>query len=282
VVRTEIPPSKISDKDAVRAEAARMCDIIESHPLPCVLKLPQAFGGQGVFIVKDKAELEEAMEVLRPEVEKMILQLTESNPSLHSNGVVIQDFIRTDKCEGVNFFVTKSGKAVFLGAAPQQLDEANQWCGSRICYTEQPAKEKKYIGIVDKVVKALHEKKYFGPCGIDVIHSPEGEQLVIDLNPRISASYQLPLLKGHFQDRLGLPEASLYFPLGLTCSREQFEAAFQQEIADGKIVICGWCESMGGPGNKYRFTLASVAVAGKTDEELRELSGRVLKFRIQK
>ncbi|KAA8652368.1 hypothetical protein EYZ11_006463 [Aspergillus tanneri] len=282
IVKTQLHPSKLGNPDLVRREVDRMLDVIQQHELPFVLKFPQAFAGQGVFIVQDKVDLEKTVSVLRPEIEKLILQLTESNPSLATNGIIIQEHIPTDTCEGVNFFVTKSGRPVFLGVGRQQMSEKHQWYGSRISYADQVEAGRKHASIVETVARALHERGYFGPCGIDVIQANDGQQLVIDLNPRVTASYQLPLLKRHFYERLGFSEAVLYFPLGLTCNRETFEEQFADELLAGRIVVCGWCESRGGPLGMFRFSLTSLVLAGRTEEDLEDLISRVNEYKIHK
>ncbi|KAE8378013.1 hypothetical protein BDV26DRAFT_198905 [Aspergillus bertholletiae] len=282
IVKTELPPSRLGNPDLVRQEVDRMLDVIQQHELPCVLKFPQAFAGQGVFIVQDKVELEKIVKVLRPEIEKLILQLTESNPSLATNAIIMQEYIPTDTGEAVNFFVTKSGRSIFLGAGRQQMSEKHQWCGNRISYADQNEARQKFASIVETVARALHEHGYFGPCGIDVIQTQDGQQLVLDVNPRVTASYQLPLLKRHFYDRLGFGEAVIYFPLGLRCNRDKFEELFADEILSGRIVVCGWCESRGGPLGMFRFSLVSLALAGRTEEDLDELISHVNEYKINK
>lgn len=224
------------DPAETSAEVTRMLRAVDAYKLPFVVKLPQS-SGRGTFIVTSEADRARVTEILRPQLQEMLEQVTEANYRLHPCSLVLQDYL-AGKVVGLSLFVTRKGRPIFVGCCKQKLNEDGRWTGGSILYANQAELRQLYAGSMEKAALFLHQKGYYGPAGIDVLTNAAGEQYIIDLNVRITGSFSLGLLAGHFTKR-GLDRAMVeaaYFP----CSRPAFEEAFAREIQDGRIIITAW------------------------------------------
>uniref|UniRef100_UPI001F1C8B36 hypothetical protein n=1 Tax=Paenibacillus sp. EPM92 TaxID=1561195 RepID=UPI001F1C8B36 len=79
--------------------------------------------------------------------------------------------------------------------------------GGCISYPEQPQLQEEYAEIMDDLARFLHSKGYYGPAGADIMISPNGRLLVIDMKIRVTRTLQLGCLRSHFLQR-GLSEAT--------------------------------------------------------------------------
>jgi hypothetical protein len=222
-------------------EIARITGYIEQYQVPFMVKLPQSISGMGTFAVtceSDRTRVVKAL--LSTRLEVLLRQLNQTNRHLHPCSIVLQDFV-DGPVVALSMFVTKStDQPIFIACCEQLFDNNAHWIGGTISYAQQAGFQKTFSTLMGKVADFLHRKGYHGPAGIDIVtdrHS--GEQLVIDLNVRVTGTYHLGPLRGHFFTRRGLSEAAVTsgdFP----CTRDEFEEAFSEEIHQGSLIVSGW------------------------------------------
>lgn len=71
-----------------------------------------------------------------------------------------------------------------------------------------------------------------------VTEQRSGEQLIIDLNVRVTGTFHLGPLRGHFtRRRMG---AAALITCAFACSRDVFEESFAEEIQNGSLIVTGW------------------------------------------
>jgi hypothetical protein len=170
-------------------------------------------------------------------------------------------------------FVTKAGETVFLGCCEQLLDDKRQWIGGRISYDEHDELSREYADIAKQVGDLAHQNGYFGPMGVDVMTGADGQHLAIDPNPRVSGSAPLCLLRKHFFETRGLSQAALFFPVFITCTRDEFEHRFRSAMMDGSLVIIGWSRD-----ELRGYSASAFILAATSKEELQAFRKQVAKY----
>ena len=98
-----------------------------------------------------------------------------------------------DKEYNCGFYVNKSGEMWWLGAA---LVMKNKGSGTCRIYSapDQPTLEDQLKPSLVPVAKSLHQEGYFGIVGCDLLVDRDGNQYVIDINPRLNTSTIIFLL----------------------------------------------------------------------------------------
>lgn len=236
VIDTILQPSRVHDSATTTAEAARMAQTLDTYKMPFLVKLPQS-SGKGTFILSTETQRTELKEMLQLQLEHMLGQLTDVNYDMHPCSLVLQDYI-AGKVVALSLFITRAGRPIFVGCCRQKFNSDGHWVGGSISYKKQEKFRACYADCMEQTAKFLHGKGYYGPCGIDILTSLSGKQYIIDLNVRITGTYNLGLLTTHFTQR-GLHKSMLkaaYF----SCSRAEFEQHFASEIQQGRIVITAW------------------------------------------
>lgn len=260
VIDTILNPNKIHHLDDLNEEICRMLTPISERGLPFVVKVPQAIGGVGTFLVQTETERKSAIERLRGELPQMLQDFNPQNQHLHPCCLITQNFV-SGETVGISIFVTQKGKGVFISCWKQVMSERGTWAGGIICYTEQPKLERKYAAIIDQIALFLHNRGYYGPAGADVLTDGNGMHLIVDLNVRVTGSYSLGCLRGHFERR-GLSFALLY-SFTVHCNQSDFRKRFQKEMTDGSLVIQAWTSNL--PDGS---SMVSVNIAAPSQAEL--------------
>ncbi|PLB49979.1 solid-state culture-specific protein-like protein [Aspergillus steynii IBT 23096] len=236
VIDTHLSPTHTFTDSELTEEITRMTAPIRTTNLPFILKVPRVASiGQGTFIIRSETDRVAANAVFQDTVRKMLMDLTPSNAHLSPCNLVMQDMVDGETV-GITFFVTQSGQAIFNCCTRQEVDGAYCWSGGLVSYNEQEVLEERYREIIATVARFLHRNGYFGPAGVDVMTDSHGEQLVVDLNVRITGTYHLGPLKGHFAKR-GFVEAAGLANQRIRCSRGQFEEVFGDELRDGSLLV---------------------------------------------
>jgi predicted ATP-grasp superfamily ATP-dependent carboligase len=198
----------------------------------------------------------------------MLRNINPKNAHLDPCCVLVQDMI-PGEAVALSLFVTRDGKAVFNACCPQLVDAEGNWGGGFVDYREQEQLRKEYSTIMEQIAGYMHKLGYWGPMGADIMTSLEGQQVVIDLNVRVTGSHPLGVLKGHFQRR-GLNIAVLLFPLMLELTREQFEVEFKEELHFGSLVVNAWVHM-----RDRKTSMTTVTIGAKDKEGLDKLMERV-------
>lgn len=247
-----------------------MTQPIRDHPLPFIVKVPRVTSvGQGTFIVLTETDRSSVYAVFVEEVKAMLLALRPSNESLRPCNVILQEMI-SGETVGLTFFVTQTGRAVFNCCTRQEVDDAYCWAGGLISYDEQPGLERQYRATMDTVARFLHRNGYFGPAGVDIMTDETGTQLVVDLNVRITGTYHLGPLRGHFR-RQGFVEAAALATHRLRCTQAEFERRFADELRRGCVLVTAWVHAR-------EVSLATITVAARNRPGLRALIEKVSGF----
>lgn len=265
------PPSQIIDPCLIDSEdqillekgIAQMVGSIDKHRLPFMVKLPQSISGMGNFAISTEADRDRVKTLFTAQLGTMLRQLNRFNHHLYPCSMVLQDFI-PGPVVALSLFVTQRGQARFIACCEQLFDEQGHWIGGSISYQQQAGLREAFAVITDKVAAFLHSNGYHGPAGVDIVTDHRsGEQLIVDLNVRVTGTFHLGPLMGHFT-RHGLFEAAMTmgdFP----CSRDAFEERFAHEIRNGSLIVSGWVHS-----ELSRFSHAAITIGARNSYELKE------------
>lgn len=275
------PPSEAVDPvlsdvrdDKWRAEqVTRMIDCIRAKPLPFVVKLPRATGGQGTFIIREETERSESLVVLQKEIDRMLTKVTDANAHLYPASFVLQEMAPGSSL-AISIFVTKSGDAIVTSCCDQYVDAKGQWGGAHISYPKQEGYKSEYTPIMQKLAQFAHKYGITGPIGADVMTNEKGEHLIIDINTRVTGSHPLGFLTKHFNVERGFNEAAIC-PVPMTMTMEAFKEMFKTEFEQGRLIIAGWCH---GPG--MQSSMSTIIVGGEDEARLGELIGRLRALRV--
>ncbi|KAL8653801.1 MAG: hypothetical protein Q9210_001883 [Variospora velana] len=260
---------------------------VSVYPIPFVLKNQQTFGGGGIFVVSSSEELSKLKATLSIQIlPKLLSEVNASNAYLKPATLILSEMI-TDPISdwGLTFFVTKSGKCIFLAVTEQIVDPTKAWIGSKISYLAQGDLEKKFTPVMQDIGAWLHAYGYYGPCGADILETratskPE-ESLttmqIVDLNIRTSGSLVLGLLKGHFSVRRDLHEASS-FSITATMTREAFVEKLANEHEEGRMVIVSWFEDLEF-GLSYGNVVVGAPDAEALEKEVAKIKGLASEIR---
>ncbi|RDL35778.1 uncharacterized protein BP5553_06390 [Venustampulla echinocandica] len=257
----------LRDPAGLQHEIERITNHLDIHRIPFVVKLPQSLSGHGTFTVLSEAERKQVKAVFGARIRKMLEGINASNYHLHPSSVVLQDYIQGPEM-ALSLFVTRMGRPIFISCCKQRFDEQGHWVGGSISYAQQSSLHQTYAKTIEKVAQFLHKKGYYGAAGVDVITDSLGKHYVVDLNARITGTYQLGLLSEHFVQR-GLETAKLmagYFPY----PRTTFEKAFCREIQDGSLVITGWAHD-----DSMQLSYGAITAGGRKFSDTDGLLARV-------
>ncbi|KAF4266997.1 hypothetical protein KXW39_006191 [Aspergillus fumigatus] len=270
------PPSRVidtilgdsEDPTLLTIEIARMTAPIDQHQIPFIVKLPQSISGMGTFAVTSETDRTRIKAMLTTQLGAMLRQLNQTNRHLHPCSLVLQDFV-DGPVVALSLFVTKTGKPFFVACCEQLFNHHSHWIGGRISYRRQDWYRKTFCALMGKVAAFLHRKGYHGPAGVDiVIDQRSGEQLVIDLNVRVTGTFHLGPLMGHFTRR-GLFEAAMTSG-HLFCTRDEFEEIFLEELRQGSMIVSGFVHN-----ESQSKSHAAITVGARDHDSLQEYLERV-------
>ncbi|KAK5805752.1 hypothetical protein VI817_000010 [Penicillium citrinum] len=262
------------DPGLLTREIVRMTDPITQHEIPFMVKLPQSISGMGTFAVTSETKRTQIKARITTQLGAMLRQLNYTNAHLHPCSIVLQDFV-PGPVVALTMFVAESGHPIFIACCDQLFDENSHWIGGSISYRQQEGFRKKFGALMAKVAVFLHRKGYHGPAGIDIVTDRRnGEQLVIDLNARVTGTFHLGPLAGHFTQR-GLFEAAMTTG-DIYCSREKFEEFFAEDMHRGSLIVSGWVHD-----ESRRYSHAAITVGAADSDGLQDYLRRVRDFGLQ-
>lgn len=268
VIDADIEPNDVHGLNQLQQTINRMLEPLDTYRIPFVVKLNQSVSAKGVYIVLSEAHRARIKEILSMQLHGMLAKVNAVNKHLHPSSLILQDYIPGNVVV-LSMFVTPKGRAVFIACCQQRFDKEGYWIGGNISYPDQETLKKNFAIITDQIAQYLHQRGYYGPVGADIVISEAGQHFVVDLNVRVTGTYSLGPLAGHFTKR-DLTKAAIITEF-FTCSRIEFETTFKAEITDGTFVICGWVreEAIG-------LSHGAIIVGATDDTELEKLVARVL------
>lgn len=253
----------------------RILNILQDHP-PYVLKLTQSLSSVGTLIVRNDEERAKVKTQIEQYLREYLPRVTQENAHILTTALILSDCIPGETM-ALNFFVKHDGSVVFLGACHQQSTGESGRQATAITYADQPQLEKKYRQVLDKIGRELHQEGYYGPVGADIMENPDdGTLFTIDLNVRSPLSFVLYNLRGHLNRERGFAMSLVYECIMLTLSRDDFESTFTQEMQDARIILIGSTQLSGKEGWAH-----GMIVAGADQEELDEISDRILQYEVE-
>lgn len=270
VVDVALPLDQLQDDTKMGQEISRMLELIDTYNTPFVVKLPQSVAAMGTFAIRSDDDRERVKAILSTHMRLMLRQINAANYHLNPCSLIFQNFVSGTEV-ALSFFVTQTGRCIFVGCFDQEFDKQGRWTGGSISYPDQPALEEKYATTMEKTAKFLHEKGYYGPAGVDVLTDSQGNQYIVDLNVRLTGLCHLGFLKGHFTSR-GLDVASTVTGF-FTCSREKIEEIFCNEFQMGSLVIISWSYD-----DLMKLSCGAIGVGGKTASDIERLAARMHEY----
>ncbi|EFQ99433.1 hypothetical protein MGYG_02445 [Nannizzia gypsea CBS 118893] len=270
VVDVALPLDQLKDDTKMGREIARMLELIDTYHTPFVVKLPQSVAAMGTFAILSDDDRVRVKAILSTHMRVMLKQINVANYHLNPCSLIFQNFVAGTEV-ALSFFVTQTGRCIFVGCFDQEFDKEGRWSGGSISYPDQPALEEKYATTIEKTAQFLHEKGYYGPAGVDVLTDSQGNQYVVDLNVRLTGLCHLGFLKGHFTRR-GLDVASTVTGF-FTCSREMVEKAFYNEFQGGSLLIIAWSYD-----DSMKLSCGAIGVGGKSASDIERLAARIREY----
>jgi hypothetical protein len=269
----QLTAEEARDEAKVEQEVECFVQAVRSEPLPFVIKFPQSVTGQGVWFISDEEKRESRMELLRKEVGSMIRALTPENEHLNVVSLLFQQLVVDGRTNNMSFFITPTGRPVFVSCCEQIVDSVGIWKGSTIDYDRQRELEADFTPLMNKVAAHVYKQGFTGGMGFDCMTDKDGNQLVVDMNVRLTGDFFMGPLRSFYKSR-GMRYSYFISPLVFAGDRDAFEELFDAELKAGKMIILGWCRGKArGLGSTY--SVCSFSIGGTNMEEMFELGERV-------
>ncbi len=160
IVDTVLGPAQISDHEIVDFEVQRMMSRIRAHQPPFVIKMPQAASGQGTFVVRTKADRNNAIRTLEPETKRMLNQINSLNAHMSPCSLILQSLI-PGEAVALSLFVTKSGRPIFNACCSQLFEANGRWAGSFCDYHKEETLRAQYADTAAKLGVYMHKMGYW-------------------------------------------------------------------------------------------------------------------------
>ena len=274
IVDTVLGLAQVSDQDLVDSEVRRIMSRIRARQPPFVIKMPQSIGGHGTFMIRTDADRTDAIRILGPETKRMLGQINSRNAHMYPCSLMLQRMIPRGERVALSLFVTRSGRAIFNACCHLLMDLNEQW-GDFVDYSEQDALQVKYADRTNQLSAYAHQRGYWGPMGADILTDVDGQQLIVDMNVRMTGCHPLGALRGHF-GRLGLKVAATLFLSILRLTRDEFDLQFGAELHFGSVVVIAWVHM-----RDKKTSMTKLTLAAEDKEKLDELIEKVKMFELK-
>ena len=266
VIDTLLRPEEVHDDMKLQREIARVVKLLDMRRLPFMVKLNQSLGGFGATSVSCEEDRNRAKALVSAYLRKVLPQINAVNQHLHPCSLVLQDFV-AGPAVGFSMFVTRKGRAIFVACVQQHFNNEGYWAGASVSYSDQEDLRQRYAKPMEEVAKFLHQNGYYGPAGIDIM-TDAATQYIVDINARITGSYHLGPLMGHFTQR-GMGQATAIKDHFLL-PRAMFEKTFAREIREGSLIVTGWARN-----ESLSLSQVAVTAGGRDALEVESLIARI-------
>ncbi|ESO12476.1 hypothetical protein HELRODRAFT_159014 [Helobdella robusta] len=169
----------VHSKKFIEEIPCRQADTLSELEFPCVLKVCRSSGGHGTWVLQDRSQFDYWNKNIQETMPNADLTVTK----------YVENVVANFCC---HVYLFKNGQWRWIGVTEKILNH-EIWVGAFVEMDKQVAHEKLTHETIKPVLKALHEKSYFGIVGIDVLVDETAKQYVIDINPRIVGSTPLLL-----------------------------------------------------------------------------------------
>lgn len=225
----------LHSKEVIEKIDCPQAAVLDEILVPCIVKLTHGYAGlSNFFVLKDG----DGDSVLADIEQKW-------NNAPYVVNSIIED-IRSDF--GVQFYLRKNGNAVWLGFTQQRFDEAGKWSGGCFSADQQERYFDDLAKMIQPAAEYLHAKGYFGVVGIDVVTNGDGEQFLVDVNPRLTGITPFLMASRMFAEK-GLSEgvyfASFKFNGSLDQLTEKAESFAHKEPLTRVVVLSAFEDPSG-------------------------------------
>ncbi len=163
---------------------------------PCVLQIPDSMGGEGTYFVNDRADVDALVrDRLLPLRGELLLREAVVGRPLGLTLFISEDCVALSAARLQCYYPPRGGGLCFAGIQWQPTSALDSALRARL------DDRLLHLGLL------LHQAGYRGPANIDLIATPDGEPLIIECNPRLSAA--TPQLFRHPALLHGLPAGRL-------------------------------------------------------------------------
>jgi len=233
--RQVVPPEvnyRLHSKEILESIDFPQAKVLDQVAPPCVVKLSHGYAGLGNFFIRsafDESMMREQVAQQWPDARLVFNELIEN---------IVGD-------TGIQFYLRKDGSVVWLGLTQQQFNAKARWSGGVFSACEQEEGRKRYCDAVLATARCLHSHGYFGVVGIDVLTNADGQQFLVDVNPRLTGVSPFLMASRRFADQgmnEGVYVASQTFAGSLD---ELFQAAesISQTNGDAIVLVLSACEN---------------------------------------
>ena len=241
---------RLHSKEIIESIDFSQAKVLDQVTPPCVVKLSHGYAGLGNFFIRnafDESMMREQIAQQWPDAKLVINQLIEN--------------IAGDT--GIQFYLRKDGSVVWLGLTQQQFNAKARWCGGVFSACEQDDGRRRYESAVLATARCLHSHDYFGVVGIDVLTDKQGQQFLVDVNPRLTGVTPFLMASRRFADQgraEGIYVASQTFAGSLD---DLFTAAESINAArdDATVLILSACENTDTPTTICHLSVSSMSQA---------------------
>ena len=251
--RQVVPPEvnyRLHSKEVIESIDFSQAKVLDQVTPRCVVKLSHGYAGLGNFFIHtpfDESMMREQIAQQWPDAKLVINQLIEN---------IVAD-------TGIQFYLRKDGSVVWLGLTQQQFNTKLRWSGGIFSVGEQDEGRHRYEAAVLATANCLHSHGYFGVVGIDVLTDAEGQQFLIDVNPRLTGVTPFLMASRRFADQgraEGIYVASQTFDGSLD---ELFAAAESINASrdDATVLVLSACENQGQPTTICHLSVSSSSQA---------------------
>jgi len=164
---------RLHSKEVIEKIDCPQADVLDQVEAPCVVKLTHGYAGLSNFFVRSAAD-----------ADALLAKVNEQWPDAQYVVNSIVEDIQADV--GVQFYLRRDGRPVWLGFTEQNFDSGGKWSGG--CFSA-PAQEQRFERLSEMIRPAaeyLHGEGYFGVVGIDVVTNGSGQSFLVDVNPRLT------------------------------------------------------------------------------------------------
>ena len=220
----------IHSKEVIQEINCPQAEVLDSIVPPCIVKLSHGYAGLGNFLIHNSSD-----------VTDMRRQLSEHWPhaTLVTNSII--EHIKDDI--GVQFYLCRNGKMIWIGLTQQHFDTKKRWCGGVFSADQQVDWFDDLCGMIAPVGTHLHERGYFGLVGIDILKDTSGRMFLVDVNPRLTGISPFLMASRIFLRNEGLTEGIYQASLRINASFEQLiETA--ERIKDARVIVLSAVEEV--------------------------------------
>jgi hypothetical protein len=171
--------------------------ILAEKALPFVVKYPLAVSSLGTWLVTSE------------KVRLRMLAAVERFGARGGTEVQLSEYIVSQDSYCVQFFVgaaSEKREPLFSAVTAQVFAEDGLWAGAQIDYEAQAGLRDTFSRTIKDTITCL-PPDFIGWVGIDVLVDSQGQQWVVDLNPRMTGSMHVCLLSHFFWKKRGLKYA---------------------------------------------------------------------------